>query len=187
MVTRLCGCVPRVLLLSCGALLLGGCMAARKRPTIAWQTASIVHPIVPASSPADAGTLPEVTSIPSIEVAPPRVAFLPPHAVPPRPRLSAQPPANGSVKDQGPLIVPQITAEESASAQQETNASLNTAENNLRAVQGKTLNPAQTDMSNKVKNFMSDAREAAHNGDWTRARSLARKAQVLSEELARSL
>jgi hypothetical protein len=54
-------------------------------------------------------------------------------------------------------------------------------------VQGKTLNPAQTDMSNKVKNFMSDAREAAHNGDWTRARSLARKAQVLSEELARSL
>ena len=64
---------------------------------------------------------------------------------------------------------------------------MNVAERNLNAVQGKTLNPAQTDMANKVKSFMNDAREAARGGDWTRARSLARKALVISEELARSL
>jgi len=187
MVIRPRAYAPRMLLFGSVALLLGGCMAAKKHPNIAWRTASIVHPIVPTPPPADAGTLPEVTSIPSIEVPPPRVTFLPPHAVPPRPRVPVQPAVNGNAKDEGPLIVPQISAEESASAQQETTASLSDAEKNLRAVQGKTLNPAQTDMSNKVKSFMNDAREAARNGDWTRARSLARKAQVLSEELARSL
>jgi hypothetical protein len=34
---------------------------------------------------------------------------------------------------------------------------------------------------------MKDAREAAQITDWSRARSLAKKAQVLSEELIRSL
>ena len=160
---------------------------AAKKPAIAWRTASIVHPIVPSPQPPDASDLPEVTSVASIELPPPRVTFLPAHPVPPRPRGPSQPPVNGNAKNEGPLIVPQITAEESANAQQETNSSLSAAEKNLHAVQGKTLNPAQTDMSNKVKNFMNDAREAARNGDWTRARSLARKAQVISEELTRSL
>jgi hypothetical protein len=162
-------------------------MAAKKRPAIHWQTASIVHPIIPSPRPSDASTLPEVTSIPALELPPPRIAFLPAHPGPPRPRVPAQPPANASTKDDGPLIVPQLTAEESANAQQEANASLATAEKNLEAVRGKTLNAAQTDMSNKVKSFMNDARQAARVGDWTRARGLAKKAQVISEELAHSL
>src|ERR1700676_2832111 len=169
------------------SFLLGGCMAARTRPTISWQTASIVHPIIPAAQPADESTLPEVTSIPALELPPPRPAFLPAHSVPPRPRVPVQPAAAANAKDEGPLIVPQLTAEESASAQQETNASLTAAEKNLAAVRGKALNPAQTDMSNKVKSSRTDAREAARLDDWTRARGLAKKAQVISEELARSL
>jgi len=175
------------LLLSSAVILLGGCAAAKKRPAIRWQTASIVHPIIPALQPADENTLPEVTSVPALELPPPRLAFIPAHSVPPRPRVPAQPAPAANTKDDGPLIVPQLTAEESASAQQETNASLSAAEKNLAAVRGKTLDAAQTDMSNKVKNFMDDAREVARVGDWTRARGLAKKAQVISEELARSL
>jgi hypothetical protein len=38
-----------------------------------------------------------------------------------------------------------------------------------------------------VRSFISDAREAGRAGDWARARDLAKKAQVLSEELADSL
>jgi ribosomal protein S20 len=38
-------------------------------------------------------------------------------------------------------------------------------------------------MVSKIRGFIKDAREAAHAGDWTRASSLAKKAQVLSEEL----
>jgi hypothetical protein len=80
-----------------------------------------------------------------------------------------------------------MTPAESAAAQQEINANLSAAERNLEAVRGKNLSDAQSDMANKSKGFIADAREAVHAGDWSRARSLAKKAQVLSEELARSL
>jgi len=89
-------------------------------------------------------------------------------------------------KADGPLIVPQVSATESAAAQQEINANLASAERNLEAVRAKNLNATQTDMANKAKGFMDEAREAAQSGDWARARSLAKKAQVLAEELARS-
>jgi len=39
----------------------------------------------------------------------------------------------------------------------------------------------------KITGFIKDAREAANIADWNRARSMAKKAQVLSEELAGSL
>jgi hypothetical protein len=48
------------------------------------------------------------------------------------------------------------------------------------------LNPTQADLAAKVRSFIADAREAGKAGDWSRARDLARKAQVLSEELANS-
>jgi len=68
-------------------------------------------------------------------------------------------------------------------ARQETNQNLSMAERNLAFVRGKTLNAVQTDLLSKIKGFLKDAREAAQAGDWKRARSLAKKAQVLSEEL----
>jgi hypothetical protein len=49
------------------------------------------------------------------------------------------------------------------------------------------LNPTQSDLVSKIQGFLKDAREAAQAGDWSRARSLAKKALVLSEELAASL
>jgi hypothetical protein len=77
--------------------------------------------------------------------------------------------------------------QESTAAQQETNQSLNIAERNLVETRGKNLNPTQSDLVSKIRGFLKDAREAAQAGDWSRARSLAKKAQVLSEELAASL
>lgn len=85
------------------------------------------------------------------------------------------------------MIAPQLTARETATAQQEANQSLSVAERNLLATRGKNLNPTQSDLVSKIKGFLKDAREAAQAGDWVRARSLAKKAQVLSEELAASL
>ncbi|HSC44329.1 MAG TPA: hypothetical protein VLC94_00800 [Candidatus Acidoferrum sp.] len=83
--------------------------------------------------------------------------------------------------------MPDLTTQESASLQQETNESLNAAERNLKAASGKSLTAAQSDLASKVRSFISDAREAGHAGDWARARDLAKKAQVLSEQLADSL
>ena len=85
------------------------------------------------------------------------------------------------------MIAPQLTPQETAVAQQETNQILNIAEKNLARTRGKSLNAAQSDLASKVRSFLKDAREAAQGGDWGRARSLAKKAQVLSEELAGSL
>jgi hypothetical protein len=85
------------------------------------------------------------------------------------------------------MIAPQLTAQESAVAQQQTNQSLSMAEKNLASARGKNLNAAQTDLVSKIQGFMKDAREAAQITDWGHARSLAKKAQVLSEELAGSL
>jgi len=57
----------------------------------------------------------------------------------------------------------------------------------LQSARGKNLNATQTDLISKIRGFIKDAREAAQITDWSRARSLAKKAQVLSEELASSL
>jgi hypothetical protein len=80
-----------------------------------------------------------------------------------------------------------LSAQESVALQHETEQSLSTAERNLAASAGKSLNATQADLAAKVRNFIADAREAARAGDWALARTLAKKAQVLSDELVASL
>jgi hypothetical protein len=86
-----------------------------------------------------------------------------------------------------PQIAPQLTAAETSAAQRQTNQSLSVAERNIGATDGKVLNPMQQDLASKVRSFMAEAREAANSGDWTRAKNAAKKAEVLSQELASSL
>lgn len=107
---------------------------------------------------------------------------------PPRPHVAVAPsgPSNPS-RPEAPQIAPQLTAEETAAAQQQTSLSLSIAERNISASRGRTLNATQSDLASKVRSFVTEAREAAHVGDWTRATNAAKKAQVLSEELARTL
>jgi hypothetical protein len=90
---------------------------------------------------------------------------------------------NDEEKSGAPQLVPQLTAEETAGAQQQTNQSLNIAEKNLEAARGKRLNAAELDLVSKIRGFLKDAREAAQGADWARARSLSKKAEVLSQEL----
>jgi hypothetical protein len=109
---------------------------------------------------------------------------------PVRPHVSGASPGNAggdAEKSEAPMISPQLTAQETAAAQQETHQSLAIVEKNLASTRGKRLNATQSDLASKVRGFLKDAREAAQIGDWSHARSLAKKAQVLSEELASSL
>jgi len=57
----------------------------------------------------------------------------------------------------------------------------------MGASEGKALNAAQQDLASKVRSFMAEAKEAARTGDWIRARNAAKKAEVISQELAGSL
>ena len=170
------------------AILLSGC-AARKKPSIHWSTAVLARPILPQrASP---------TAV--IEVPPPDLGLETPPppaplatrapAAPVRPRSFAPSPnpTASAGKPITPEIVPELSTQESASLQRETDQSLRAAEHNLVASVGKSLNATQSDLASKVRSFISDARGAGRAGDWVRARDLAKKAQVLSEELAESL
>ncbi len=174
------------LFLGCGAVALGGC-SVRKRPAIPWATAVQVKPVTQPNK-TSASEIPE-DPVPELRYELPP---FPPHLInarsgPPRPHVNAPGAAGGEAeKRDAPMIAPQLTPAETTVAQQQTNQSLGIAEKNLAAANGKRLNPAQADLVSKIKGFVKDAREAAQIGDWSRARSLAKKAQVLSEDLAGS-
>ena len=61
-----------------------------------------------------------------------------------------------------------------------------TAQKNLAIAKSHKLTAAQTDLASKVSSFLDETKQAARENDWTRARNLAKKAQVLSEDLASS-
>jgi len=178
----------------CSVVLVCGC-PEHKRRSVQWQMVSVVHP-----RPAPRRTA-QVAKIEPPELEPPeppelRIAQpaslgnfpLSANARPPRPRATTPQPANAEPgKPQSPFVAPQLSAAESNTAQQETAASLAAAEKSLAATQGKSLNAAQSDTVSKITGFMADARAAGAGGDWTSARTLARKAQLLAEELAQSL
>jgi hypothetical protein len=167
-------------------ILMSGC-AARKKPAILWNTAVLVRPILPqrpsANTPIDNPVLDLRFEIP------PPPAPLATRMAPARPR-SVAPSTNQNApaaRPDTPQIVPGLSTQESISLQRETDLSVSAAERDLAATAGKSLNTTQSDLASKVRSFISDAREAGRAGDWERARDLAKKAQVLSEELVGSL
>jgi hypothetical protein len=171
------------------AVLLSGCAERKvKAKTFPWATVAMVRPrpLQVLTAPIDQGDedLPEA----QLDVTPPPSALAVVQSVPQRPHVPAVPPGQNVPAKPEPLqIVPQLTPEETTSAQQQTNVSLSIAERNIGTTQGKVLNATQLDLASKVRSFIAEAREAAHIGDWTRARNAAKKAQVLSDELAGSL
>jgi hypothetical protein len=161
----------------------------RRRPNIPWATAVQVRPVAQphtAASSVPDDPLPEL----QLELPPFPSRLITVRTGPSRPHGGTPPSAatgNDAEKLEAPMISPQLTPQESAVAQQQTNQSLRIAEKNLESARGKNLNAAQSDLISKIRGFIKDAREAARITDWSRARSLAKKAQVLSEELTGSL
>lgn len=168
------------------ALFACGCAVTQKKPRIPWATAVLVRPTLPQQI-TDNGASPDI--VPSIDLeipAPEPLAVV--RMIPARPRTIVPPAAqNGSTeKRELPQIVPDLSPQQSSSFQHETEQSLKVAEQNLAAAAGRRLSPTQADLASKVRSFVRDAREAGRAGDWGRARDLARKAEVLSDELASS-
>jgi len=124
-----------------------------------------------------------------LEIPPPPSHLANARAVPTRPRAITPPSSNGDNAERAnPLvIVPQLSPEEAAASQQQTGQSIEIAERNLAASNGKQLNALQADQASKTRGFLTDARAASRIGDWRRARTLAKKAEVVSQELANSL
>ena len=179
--------LPFLALFFAVAFAASGCAVAHKRAAIPWGTAVLVRPNLP--EPAGDGSLEEPLPVAEIEIAPPAEPMLVAPAAPVRPRAvssSASQGAGASESPDLPQFVPDLSPQQSASFQQETEQNLNATERNVASVAGKSLNAAQTDLLSKVRSFLADAREAARTGDWARARDLSRKARVLSDQLAGS-
>ena len=171
------------------ALLVGGCAQRRlKAKRFPWSTFAYTRPITPSAvteEMEDSYLLSDV----ALDVTPPPSTLVLARDVPPRPRVPLNPAASseGGSKPEVPQIAPQLTPAEANAAKQQTAQSVSVAEHNLGSADGKSLNPTQQDLASKVRSFLAEAREAAQRGDWTRARNAAKKAEVLSQELANSL
>ena len=169
----------KILLLACAcALVCCGCVT-KKRPAFRVSQLAMNRPIVP--QPLDV-SLSDPPIIPyEVEPVPRLVA---PRTGPPRPRVAAAPapgPA-ASEKPPEPIIAPELSDEQLSAAKVDTQKSLVVAERNLSLVQGRPLNAAQQDLVSKIRGFVDSAREAMKENDWQRARSQAKKAEVLSRE-----
>lgn len=163
-------------------------MRRPKAKVFPWSTFAYTRPLLPEASASEIdgqGDAPDF----QLDAAPPPSPLVAARNTPPRPRVPVGSPASNdsASKPDVPQIAPQLTPAEASAAQQQTNESLSVAERNVNTTQGKSLNPAQSDLASKIRSFIAEAREAANIGDWTRARNAARKAQVLSEELAGSI
>jgi hypothetical protein len=170
-------------------ILLSGCASRQvKAKPFPWSTFAYTRPLAPSvalTQMDEADPLPDATP----DIAPPPSGLVIARSAPPRPRVPAGNSSQGesSNKPDVPQIAPLLTAGEASAAQQQTSQSLSVAEHNIGSADGKSLNPTQQDLASKVRSFMAEARDAAKNGEWTRARAAAKKAEVLSQELASSL
>ncbi len=174
-----CRIAPTVLVAS--TLVIGGC-AQRRGHAIPWATAILVRPVTPA--PAANGAKETADLAPDLkpELPPPPTELAGRRPGPMRPRIAPASADDSPVP--APTLAPQLTPQELALARQQTNDSLSVAGRNLQAARGRYLNAMQSDLVSKIVSFSDEARKAASEGDWTRARNLAKKAEVLSEELA---
>jgi outer membrane biosynthesis protein TonB len=92
---------------------------------------------------------------------------------------------NGGAPDPTLQLSPGVNPEAASRQRQSTNLLLSTAESNLKATEGRQLNPSQQDMVTQVREYLKQAKASADGGDLQRAHNLAFKAKLLSDELAK--
>jgi outer membrane biosynthesis protein TonB len=159
----------------------------KKRTVQAAPPVVVTQPAPPAETPP---AEPEVKPEPA--PAPPPAAITP-TTKPSSPRVINRPatpppaPAPEPPKVAAPQISPSLSPAELAEHKNKTNEAIAAAEKNLQRSYGRTLNVTQKDLTEKIRGFLAQAREASRANDWIRARNLAEKAQVLSVELVNSL
>jgi hypothetical protein len=92
---------------------------------------------------------------------------------------------NGGTSDRTPQISPGVNDQQAQQQRSVTNQLLVTTDANLKKVTGKQLTPAQQSMLDQVNSYVRQSKAASDAGDISRAHTLALKAQLLSNELAR--
>ncbi len=91
---------------------------------------------------------------------------------------------HGGLNDPAVHVTGGTTAEQAVHQRSTEQLKLATQEN-LKKIEGRQLSPSQLEMKNQIEQFMEQSKTAADAGDLDRARNLALKAHLLSEELVK--
>jgi type IV secretory pathway VirB10-like protein len=92
---------------------------------------------------------------------------------------------NGGAKEGSPELAPGTNKEQQLHERENTNQLLATTDANLKTVAGRQLTSAQQSMVEQIRNYMAQSKAATNAGDLDRAHTLAYKAHLLSDELAK--
>ena len=92
---------------------------------------------------------------------------------------------NGGAKEGSAQLTPAINPAQAKSQRANTASLLAATDANLKRVAGRQLTPAQQSMVDEINTYMRQAKAAAASADTNRAQTLAYKARLLSDELAR--
>jgi hypothetical protein len=92
---------------------------------------------------------------------------------------------NGGAKEESAQLAPAVNPTQAKNQRANTANLLAATDANLKRVAGRQLTSAQQSMVDEINTYMRQARAAAASADTNRAQTLAYKARLLSEELAR--
>jgi hypothetical protein len=176
----------------------GGSQAAPQAPSAPAPTGQAASPQTPSSAPAGEAQTAPANQQPSAgpekstkDQAAQKAPASPGSAKKRRKHVS--PPAEtrrvvvrrGGTDEPTAQIAPGLTEEQATRQRQRTEDLLNSTENNLRQLALRTLNQNQQDTIAQIRNYMAGARSALKDGDPQRARTLAFKARLLSDDLVK--
>jgi len=132
----------------------------------------------PAPAPAPTGTSQADSSPPPTD--PPATASAPTPCPPPKVIVR-----QGGASEPSIQLAGGTPAGQTSHARDTARQMLGATEANLKKIAGRQLTPSQQDMVNQIHQFMDQSKTALDAGDLERARTLAWKAQLLSEELVK--
>jgi protein involved in polysaccharide export with SLBB domain len=90
---------------------------------------------------------------------------------------------HGGTADPGIQLAGGPTTDQAAKQREVVNQLLGVTEANLRKIAGQQLSPSQQDTLTQSRAFVKQSKDAVESGDLDRARTLAWKAELLSEDL----
>lgn len=91
----------------------------------------------------------------------------------------------GGASEPSAQIVTSMSAEKASAERQEAEKWLGSAEEDLKELEGRTLNPQQQEAVSQIHNYISGAHSALTEGDISRGHTLATKARLLAEDLVK--
>jgi len=159
----------------CGGLCLGtgGCWFGKKAPQIP----------VPVPAPQPAATQPAATQ-PASTQPPPTSAQAPKKTPPPKPAARSDTPPAPPVP--APQIQEIISGERRRQYESEYSQSVARADAALKRASATTLDASQRNTADRIRTFLAQA-NSAHDSDISTALQLARRADLLGQELLKSL